>query len=176
MGKNVDDHVNICIHADDLNRVGFYGLYFYFFCLSYTGVIFLLFQTCTFTWRVLYVLLKCCIWCSLYIIYKKNDEIKSNKSINANFLSRYKQFSQDIVSKRMVILTSDRWIKNNPFFPENTIAMKLYSLQWRHNGRDGVSNHQVRDYLLNRFLKRRSKKTSKLRVTGLCAGNSPVTG
>ena len=23
---------------------------------------------------------------------------------------------------------------------------------------------------------RRSKKTSKLRVTGLCAGNSPVTG
>ena len=26
------------------------------------------------------------------------------------------------------------------------------------------------------FIQRRSKKTSKLRVTGLCAGNSPVTG
>ena len=48
------------------------------------------------------------------------------------------------------------------------------SLQWRHNGRDGVSNHQPRDCLLNRLF--RSKKTSKLRVTGLCAGNSPVTG
>ena len=32
------------------------------------------------------------------------------------------------------------------------------------------------DCLLNRSLRRRSKKTSKLRVTGLCAGNSPVTG
>ena len=30
--------------------------------------------------------------------------------------------------------------------------------------------------LLNRLFRRRSKKTSKLRVTGLCAGNSPGTG
>ena len=50
------------------------------------------------------------------------------------------------------------------------------TLQWRHNGRDGVSNHQPRDCLLNRLFRRRSKNTSKLRVTGLCAGNSPVTG
>ena len=49
------------------------------------------------------------------------------------------------------------------------------TLQWRHNGRDGVSNHQPRHCLLNRLFRRRSKKTSKLRVTGLCAGNSPVT-
>ena len=52
----------------------------------------------------------------------------------------------------------------------------LTSLQWYHNGRDGVSNHQPPDCLLNRLLRRRSKKTSKLRVTGLCAGNSPGTG
>ena len=49
------------------------------------------------------------------------------------------------------------------------------ALQWRHNGRDNVSNHQPHDCLLNRLFRRRSKKTSKLRVTGLCAGNSPVT-
>ena len=48
--------------------------------------------------------------------------------------------------------------------------------QWRHNGRDGVSNHQLSDCLLNRLFRRRSKKTSKLRVAGLCAGNSPMTG
>ena len=30
--------------------------------------------------------------------------------------------------------------------------------------------------LLNRLFRLRSKKTSKLRVTGLCAGNSPETG
>ena len=39
-----------------------------------------------------------------------------------------------------------------------------------------VSNHQPRDFLLNRLFGRRSKKISKLRVTGLCAGNSPETG
>ena len=50
------------------------------------------------------------------------------------------------------------------------------SLHWRHNGRDSVSNHQPHDCLLNRFFSRTSKKTSKLRVTGLCVGNSPGTG
>ena len=50
------------------------------------------------------------------------------------------------------------------------------ALLWRHNGRDGVSNFLPHDCLLNRSFRRRSKKTSKLRVTGLCAGNSLVTG
>ena len=52
----------------------------------------------------------------------------------------------------------------------------LISLQWRHNGRHGVSNHQPRHCLLNCLFRRKSKKTPKLRVTGLFAGNSPVTG
>ena len=42
------------------------------------------------------------------------------------------------------------------------------TLLWRHNVRDGVSNHQSHDCLLNRLFRRRSKKTSELRVTGLC--------
>ena len=50
------------------------------------------------------------------------------------------------------------------------------SLRWRHNGCDSVSNHQPRECLLRRLITRTSKKTSKLRVTGLCAGNSPETG
>ena len=49
-------------------------------------------------------------------------------------------------------------------------------LRWRHNGRDSVSNHLPHHCLLNRLFRRRSKKTSKLRVTGLCVGNSPGTG
>ena len=49
-------------------------------------------------------------------------------------------------------------------------------LQWRHSERDGVSNHRHLDCSLNRLFKRRSKKTPKLRVTGLCEGNSPETG
>ena len=50
------------------------------------------------------------------------------------------------------------------------------ALQWCHNERDGVSNHQRLNCLLKRLFRRRSKKISKLRITGLCAGNSPVTG
>ena len=50
------------------------------------------------------------------------------------------------------------------------------ALRWRHNGRDSVSNHQPHHCLLNRLFRRRSKKTSKLRATGLCVGNSPGTG
>ena len=50
------------------------------------------------------------------------------------------------------------------------------ALQWRHNERDGISNHPRLDCLLDRLLRPRSKKTSNLRVTGLCEGNSPVTG
>ena len=50
------------------------------------------------------------------------------------------------------------------------------SLQWRHDERDGVSNHRRLDCLRNRLFRRRSKKTSKVRVTGLCEANSPTTG
>ena len=49
------------------------------------------------------------------------------------------------------------------------------SLQWRHNDHDSVSNHQPHGCLLNRLFRRRSKKTSNLRVTGLCVGKSPGT-
>ena len=58
-----------------------------------------------------------------------------------------------------VPLWRDRWIP--------------HSLQGRHNERDSVSNHQPHECLLNRLFRRRSKKTSKLHVTGLCVGNSP---
>ena len=69
------------------------------------------------------------------------------------------------------------------FKHNGTVDMKIFllsvlymALQWRHNERNEVSNHQPRDCLLNRLFKARSKKTSKLRVTGLCEGNSPGTG
>ena len=51
--------------------------------------------------------------------------------------------------------------------------LKIKWLRWRQNGRDSVSNHQPRHCLLSLLFGRRSKKTSKLRVTGLCVGNSP---
>ena len=50
----------------------------------------------------------------------------------------------------------------------------ITSLHWRHNGRDGISNHRPHVCLLDRSFRRISKKASKFRVTGLW--NSPVTG
>ena len=54
-----------------------------------------------------------------------------------------------------------------------------FILQWHHNESDGISNQQCLDCLLNPLSRCRSKKTSKLGVTGLCEGwpvNSPHKG
>ena len=55
-------------------------------------------------------------------------------------------------------------------------SISTVPLQWRHNERNGVLNHRRLHYLLICWFRRRAKKTSKLRVPGLCAENSPVTG
>ena len=52
----------------------------------------------------------------------------------------------------------------------------ITSLQWRHNGRNGVPNHQPHHCLLNRLFRRILKKASNFRVIGPVSGNSPVTG
>ena len=57
--------------------------------------------------------------------------------------------------------------------PESSEGPNRHSLQWRHNDHNDVANHQAPGCLLNRLFRRRSKKTSKLRVTCLCVGNSP---
>ena len=51
----------------------------------------------------------------------------------------------------------------------------MHPLQWRHMGT--IASQITSSRLCTHCLfRRRSKKTSKLRVTGLCEGNSPVTG
>ena len=55
-------------------------------------------------------------------------------------------------------------------YPSKKIRLTLH---WRHNDHNGVSNRQPDGCLLNCLFRRRSEKTSKFRVTGLCAVNSP---
>ena len=69
-----------------------------------------------------------------------------------------------------------QWTKTARFLVTPTAWLFHLILRWRHNEHDGVLNHQRLDCLLNCFSGRRSKETSKLRVTGLCEGNLPVTG
>ena len=53
--------------------------------------------------------------------------------------------------------------------PPTEMTQGYAVLYWRHNERDGVSNHRRLDCLLNPLFRRRSMKTS-----GGCEGNYPV--
>ena len=70
--------------------------------------------------------------------------------------------------------------QNDNIFVSATMISSSYAvlspLQWSYKERSGVSNHRHRDCLLNHLFRCKSKKISKLRVTGLFQGNSPVTG
>ena len=59
------------------------------------------------------------------------------------------------------------------------LCMCLVSLLWTHY-KDVIMGEMASQItsltIVYRLFRRRSKKTSKLRVTGLCEGNSPVTG
>ena len=68
------------------------------------------------------------------------------------------------------------WIRVLTLNPLRLMGHYINSLPWRHNDRNGVSNHQPHDCLLNRLFRFRSKKASKLCVTSLCEGNSQVPG
>ena len=76
--------------------------------------------------------------------------------------------------KHKLFVTNRRWFQHTGDIPGNCCC--FLSLQWRHNESDGVPNHEPHDCLLNHLFRRRSNKASKLCVTGLCVGNSPVTG
>ena len=112
--------------------------------------------------------------CNVYCFYVKENQLKS--SAMSDRISRS--------SKNRWVVTFCYWaiLKaiNNMIIVTSCIPQYTYipkhALRWRHNERDGVTNHQPHDCLLKRLFRRRSKKTSKLCMTGLCAGNSPVTG
>ena len=78
------------------------------------------------------------------------------------------QYSISIFAIKLLV-----WYTLSSYWSDKNI---MKTLPWRHNEHDSVSNHQPHDCLLNCLFGRRSKKVSKLRVTGLCAGNSPGTG
>ena len=68
------------------------------------------------------------------------------------------------------------WVSNLLNTEQRKTQHMRVALRWRQNERDAALNHQPHDCLLNHLFRHRSKKTAKLRVTGLCAGDSPMTG
>ena len=55
-------------------------------------------------------------------------------------------------------------------------ALNITVASWWADEHDRASNHRCLDCVFNHLFRRKSKKASKLRVTGLCEVNSPVTG
>ena len=100
-------------------------------------------------------------------------------------LKRVQQFNFLWYQQDGGIHNGQTWLYSGDSFmstarPQATMSWSVRSgddtLRWRHNDHDGVSNHQHHGCLLNHLFRCRSKKTSKLRVTAVCAGNSPGTG
>ena len=121
-------------------------------------------------------------------IIRTNIGILSIRTLGINFSEILSKISTFSFKKMHLKMSSGEW---RSFLPQCDIchlpllyAISHYavecllnkSLQSRHNRRDSGSNHQPHDSLLNRLFRCRSKKTSKHRVTGLCAGTSPGTG
>ena len=111
------------------------------------------------------------IWINTSCEFIMNDCITTTKQSTtkpcAYFLGYTVHKFESVVSK---IATTLSWIDTLT----RPVSILRYSLQWRHNGCDGVSNDQPHGCLLNRLFKSRSQKTSTLRVTGLCEGISLV--
>ena len=103
---------------------------------------------------------------------------------NRNQYISIQEYAFENVCKMASFSSWPQWIKSSNIIVQERpwwrfVCYRLVlvnTLGWRHNGRDNVSNHQPHDCLLNRLFRRRSKKKSKLRVTGLCVGKSPGTG
>ena len=93
----------------------------------------------------------------------------SNISALLKIMARRRPGDKPLCKPMMVSLLMHTCISLCP----NQLSTLTHSLWWRHNGRDSFLNHQPRDCLLNRLFRLTSKKTSKFRGTGLCAGNSP---
>ena len=75
------------------------------------------------------------------------------------------------------------WSRYNPIYYNAILPTKTritehsieFIIQWRNNERNGVSNHQRLDRLLNRLFRRGSKNKLRLRVSSLCEGNQSDT-
>ena len=110
------------------------------------------------------------------VVYSVADQRKHQSSASLTFVWGNSPVTSEFPTQRASNTENVIMIKvESPDAPEQT-KVHYVALRWRQNELDDVSDHQPHDCLLNLLFRRRSKKTSKLRVTGLCAGNSPWTG
>ena len=106
-------------------------------------------------------------YCSLAL---SHQFVRDNFHKHAEFLQDWGQFCK-LAFSGLIMVSAEWWV-----FEFGVITSGTYIIKLRHNEHRGVSKHRHLHCLLNHLFRRRSKETSKLRVTGLCEGNSSVTG
>ena len=126
---------------------------------------------------------------SIAIVLLSIPDINSDPSIHSHWMNTsisiyYFSYSgverQHIYIVCLTVYLTNIYCKDDLHYVTNfcyatrTFQYIEYALWWRNNDHDSVSNHQPHECLFNRLFRPRSKKTSKLRVTGLCVGNSPA--
>ena len=120
-----------------------------------------------------------CAWTNGWASNRDAGDLRRHRAYyDVTVMLQFKMNVQSIVNDHVMLQLCRPTGNKSPTY---RFTMYLYceaiaTLQCRHNGRDGVSNCQPHDCLFNHLFRRRSKKTSKLRVSGLCAGTSPMTG
>ena len=121
------------------------------------------------SWKYCSWLVDSSITCALLFLHHRSllfvqQLVKANKKENTSALHYwYRLYTSGIHC----------YLPRASYMENVSMSWRCHALPWRHNGCDGVSNHQPHEYLLNRLFRHRSKKKPKLRVTGLCEGNSP---
>ena len=129
---------------------------------------------------LLYVLLDYTLLCSYMTLHKLPFQhqidvvfyVRNNADIRINITRKHHQILEHFEKFEM---TSNMAAVAMMYLRFLSVVHWI-TLRWRHDERDCVSNHQPHYCLLSRLFRYRSKETSKLRVTGLCAGHSPGTG
>ena len=100
--------------------------------------------------------------CNVCVDIRSHDGFSLDKDRKSIFSASYYHFHMTGANPQPVFIARS-----------GNKSMRHMSLHGRHNGHESVSNHQPHDCLLSRLFRRRSKKTSTLRVTALCVGYLP---
>ena len=114
--------------------------------------------------------------------FKNTQWLSSSSSSNSSSSSSNFYNNSKILNLNLDCIGSQRWAILGTRFTRSIswcwwLAMQMCS--WRlaiHYGDVIMGAIASHDCVLNRLLRRRSNQTSKLRVTGLCVGNSSGTG
>ena len=118
-------------------------------------------------------------------VYSDVDQRKHQSSASLAFVWGF---------HRWPVNSPQKWPVTQKMFPFDDVIMRHIDAQFRgrinssplkfiqialitvpSHGYYGVSNHRQLPCLFNRLYRRTSKERSKLRVTGFCEGNPPVT-